>query len=52
MLYVFDRVTSEPVWPIEEQPVPKGDVPGEWYSPDATLLLQNRLPMITVGLHR
>ncbi len=33
MLYVFDRVTGEPVWPIEERPVPKGDVPGEWYSP-------------------
>src|SRR5712691_10522761 len=33
MLYVFDRVTGQPVWPIEERPVPKGDVPGEWYSP-------------------
>jgi quinoprotein glucose dehydrogenase len=32
-LYVFDRVTGEPVWPIEERPVPKGDVPGEWYAP-------------------
>ena len=32
-LYVFDRVTGNPVWPIEERPVPKGDVPGEWYSP-------------------
>src|SRR5271157_3883027 len=32
-LYVFDRVTGKPVWPIEEQPAPKGDVPGEWYSP-------------------
>jgi quinoprotein glucose dehydrogenase len=32
-LYVFDRVTGEPIWPIEEKPVPKGDVPGEWYSP-------------------
>jgi quinoprotein glucose dehydrogenase len=31
-LYVFDRVTGEPIWPIEEKPVPKGDVPGEWYS--------------------
>ncbi len=31
-LYVFDRVTGEPVWPINEQPVAKGDVPGEWYS--------------------
>jgi quinoprotein glucose dehydrogenase len=26
-------VTGQPVWPIEERPVPKGDVPGEWYSP-------------------
>src|SRR5206468_5194498 len=32
-LYVFDRETGRPVWPIEERPVPKGDVPGEWYSP-------------------
>jgi len=33
MLYVFNRVTGAPIWPIEEKPVPKGDVPGEWYSP-------------------
>ena len=32
-LYVFDRVTGQPVWPIEERPAEKGDVPGEWYSP-------------------
>lgn len=32
-LYVLDRVTGKPVWPIEERPVEKGDVPGEWYSP-------------------
>jgi len=31
-LYVFDRVTGKPVWPIEERPVPAGDVPGEWYA--------------------
>jgi quinoprotein glucose dehydrogenase len=29
MLYVFDRVTGAPLWPIEERPVPKSDVPGE-----------------------
>ncbi len=29
MLYVFNRVTGEPLWPIEERPVPKSDVPGE-----------------------
>jgi quinoprotein glucose dehydrogenase len=32
-VYVFDRVTGQPVWPIEERPVPQGDAPGEWYSP-------------------
>src|SRR5262245_34741734 len=31
--FVFDRVTGAPVWPIEERPVPKGNTPGEWYSP-------------------
>lgn len=31
--YVFDRATGEPVWPIEERPVPQTDVPGEWTSP-------------------
>ncbi len=28
-LYVLDRVTGEPVFPIEEKPVPQSDVPGE-----------------------
>ncbi len=32
-LYVFDRVTGKPVWPIEERPAANGGVPGEWYSP-------------------
>jgi len=29
LLYVFDRVTGDPLWPIEERLVPKSDVPGE-----------------------
>ena len=32
-VYVFDRVTGEPVWPIVERPVASSDVPGEWTSP-------------------
>jgi quinoprotein glucose dehydrogenase len=28
-LYVFDRVTGKPLWPIEERPVPQSDAPGE-----------------------
>ncbi len=32
-VFVFDRVTGKPVFPIEERAVPKGDAPGEQYSP-------------------
>jgi quinoprotein glucose dehydrogenase len=32
-LYVFDRMTGQPVWPIEERLVPASDVPGEKSSP-------------------
>ena len=32
-LYVLNRETGKPIWPIEERPVAKGDVPGEWYAP-------------------
>jgi quinoprotein glucose dehydrogenase len=28
-LYVLDRVTGEPLWPIEERAVPKSEMPGE-----------------------
>jgi quinoprotein glucose dehydrogenase len=31
--YVFDRLTGDPIWPIEERAVPQTDVPGEWTSP-------------------
>ena len=33
VLFIFDRVTGKPIYDIEERPVPKGDFPGEWYSP-------------------
>ena len=33
MAYVFDRATGEPVWPIEERPVPTSGTPGERLSP-------------------
>jgi quinoprotein glucose dehydrogenase len=31
--FVFDRLTGQPVWPIEERPVPTSDTPGERTSP-------------------
>ena len=41
-MYVFDRVTGQPLWPIEERPVPKGDVPGEYYAPTQPFPLDAR----------
>jgi glucose dehydrogenase len=32
-VFVFDRKTGEPIWPIEERPVPQSDLPGEHSSP-------------------
>jgi quinoprotein glucose dehydrogenase len=31
--YAFDRATGEPLWPLEERPVPATDVPFEWTAP-------------------
>jgi quinoprotein glucose dehydrogenase len=28
-LYTFDRISGQPIWPIEERPVPQSDMPGE-----------------------
>ena len=33
LLFVLNRETGTPIWPIPETPVPQGNVPGEWYSP-------------------
>lgn len=32
-LYVFDRVSGKPLWPVEERPVPQSNMPGEHSSP-------------------
>lgn len=39
-LFVFDRVTGELIWPIDEVPVPAGEVPGEWYAPTQPRVLE------------
>ena len=33
LLFILNRETGKPIYGVEERPVPKGDVPGEWYSP-------------------
>jgi len=32
-MFILDRLTGKPIFGVEERAVPKGDVPGEWYSP-------------------
>ena len=32
-MFILNRETGKPVFGVEERPVPKGDVPGEWYAP-------------------
>lgn len=44
-IFVFDRITGAPVWPIEERPVPASDVPGEQAWP--TQPMPTRPPPIT-----
>ena len=33
IIFVFNRETGEPIWPIEERPVQQTEVPGNWTSP-------------------
>ena len=33
LMFILNRETGKPIFGVEERPVPKGDVPGEWYSP-------------------
>ena len=46
LVFVLDRRTGKPVFPVEEHAVTKGDTPGEWYSPTQPM------PVITPPLTR
>ncbi len=49
MVFVFDRLTGEPLLPIEERPVPQTtDIPGEWLSP--TQPFSTQLGLVGQGL--
>ena len=46
LFFVIDRTTGKPFLPVEERPVPPGDVPGEYYSPTEPF------PVVTPPLSR
>jgi 4-amino-4-deoxy-L-arabinose transferase-like glycosyltransferase/outer membrane protein assembly factor BamB len=50
-LYVFERATGRPVWPIVERPVPPSDVPGERASPTQPFPTWPK-PFTRQGIHR
>ena len=50
-LFVLNRETGEPIWPIEERPVPQSDVPKEKTSPTQPLPHQTRA-VRSAGCHR
>ncbi|MBI2432168.1 MAG: PQQ-binding-like beta-propeller repeat protein [Candidatus Hydrogenedentes bacterium] len=39
-VFVFDRVTGEPLFPIDEVEAPASDIPGEWAAPAQALPLK------------
>ena len=49
-MFILDRVTGKPIFGVEERPVPKGDVPGEWYSPTQPFPVKPAKPLSRVGL--
>lgn len=48
-VYAFDRISGEPIWPIEEKPVPQSNVPGEQSSPTQPFPTKP-LPFIQQGM--
>ena len=50
LVFVFDRMTGEPIWPIEERPVPQSKIPGEKLSPTQPFPT-NPAPLARLGYH-
>ena len=49
VVFTLDRDTGEPIFAVEERPVPQGDVPGEWYSPTQPFPVVPR-PLVPITL--
>jgi quinoprotein glucose dehydrogenase len=52
LLFVFNRLTGEPLYPIHERPVPQSDVPGETTSPTQPFPDLPPLAPITLDMSR
>jgi quinoprotein glucose dehydrogenase len=47
-MFILNRVTGEPVFGVEERPVPQGSAPGEWYAPTQPFPLRPAAPLARV----
>jgi quinoprotein glucose dehydrogenase len=50
-MFILDRLSGKPLFPVEERPVPEGDVPAEWYSPTQPFPVKP-LPLARVSMSR
>jgi quinoprotein glucose dehydrogenase len=46
--FILNRTNGKPVFGVEERPVPKGSVPGEWYSPTQPFPVKPAAPLARV----
>lgn len=51
-MFILDRVTGKPIFGVEERPVPKGTVPGEWYSPTQPFPVKPAKPLVRVDFNK
>jgi glucose dehydrogenase len=51
-MFILDRVSGKPVFGVEERPVPKGNVPTEWYSPTQPFPVKPAQPMVRVSFDK
>jgi quinoprotein glucose dehydrogenase len=51
-MFILDRTSGKPVFGVEERPVPKGDVPTEWYSPTQPFPVKPAKPLSRVSFNK
>jgi quinoprotein glucose dehydrogenase len=51
-MFILDRVTGKPIFGVEERPVPKGDVPDEWYAPTQPFPVKPARPLVRVDFDK
>ena len=51
-MFILDRVSGKPIFGVEERPVPRGAVPGEWYSPTQPFPVKPAKPLVRVDFNK